>query len=346
MSDGLHSADVRALAQSTLTWREAITYPDAIDAALSTAAHAPDALLDGLLGAEAVIFTGAGSSYYLARTMAWVWREETSCPATAMPLSEILLRPLGAVGPRPERTAIVVISRSGETSDAVAAAAWARAAGAFTVAVTCRPASSLAAAAPVALVSPRADERAIVMTRSFTSMLALLLGITARAATRPDLGAALSSLAAGSAAVVAADVDRGWELASAELWSRVVILGGGALHGIAMEAGLKIVEMSQLPTDAYEPLELRHGPISICEPGVLLVGLFGGAGEAEERRVLDECAALGASTWAPDVGTGRYPAARLPLYLPPLQALALGIAVARGRDPDRPRHLSQVVVLP
>ena len=37
--------------------------------------------------------------------------------------------------------------------------------------------------------------------------------------------------------------------------------------------------------------------------------------------------------------------AQLPLVLHPLQALALGIAVERGLDPDQPRHLGQVVVL-
>jgi fructoselysine-6-P-deglycase FrlB-like protein len=33
------------------------------------------------------------------------------------------------------------------------------------------------------------------------------------------------------------------------------------------------------------------------------------------------------------------------LFLPPLQALAVGVTVARGLDPDAPRHLGQVVLL-
>jgi fructoselysine-6-P-deglycase FrlB-like protein len=68
-----------------------------------------------------------------------------------------------------------------------------------------------------------------------------------------------------------------------------------------------------------------------------------------ERRVLEESAALGATTWAlgpegPAAHLGEI--AQLPLVLHPLQALALGIAVARGIDPHQPRHLGQVVVLP
>lgn len=103
-----------------------------------------------------------------------------------------------------------------------------------------------------------------------------------------------------------------------------------------------------MPASAFHPLEFRHGPISVCEPGVLVVGVLGGAGEVPERRVLEESAALGATTW--ELGP-RGPAAdldeiaRLPLVLHALQALALGVALRRGRDPEAPRHLSQVVVI-
>jgi glucosamine--fructose-6-phosphate aminotransferase (isomerizing) len=126
----------------------------------------------------------------------------------------------------------------------------------------------------------------------------------------------------------------------------VVVLGGGARLGIAREACLKIIETSQLDASAYEPLEFRHGPISVCEPGTLVVGLLGDSAAEDERRVVEECAALGATIWMPDPGAELHPLIRLPLLMPPLQALAVGIAVRRGRDPDRPRHLAQVVVLP
>jgi glucosamine--fructose-6-phosphate aminotransferase (isomerizing) len=143
-------------------------------------------------------------------------------------------------------------------------------------------------------------------------------------------------------------------------WSRVVILGGGAAFGIAAEWGLKLTETSQVATFAYEPLEFRHGPISLCEPGTLIVGLVGGGGAAEEVAVVREAAALGAATWllardddeagaAPGevslIGGGLQPMARLPMLLQPGHALALSLALTRGCDPDAPRHLDQVVIL-
>ena len=112
-----------------------------------------------------------------------------------------------------------------------------------------------------------------------------------------------------------------------------MILGGGPAFGIAAEWGLKLTETSQVPTSAYEPLEFRHGPISVCEPGMLVVGLVGGAGRRRGgRRSSRRRRALGATTWliARDedeargttgevslIGGGLHPAARLPLLAPP-----------------------------
>ena len=195
------------------------------------------------------------------------------------------------------------------------------------------------------------------MTRSFTSMLALLLRIVAGIAPDPSLADDLDQLPERwQEAVAAADV--GHRLGSVD-HERIVVLGGGPARGIASEWCLKLTETSQIPTDAYEPLEFRHGPISVCEPGVLVVGLIGGPGASAEARVLREAGGHGAETWLIDsevddrgvagwrslVGRDLHPWARLPLLLYPGQALAFSQALLRGRDPDAPRHLGQVVIL-
>src|SRR4051794_9149280 len=114
-------------------------------------------------------------------------------PALAAPLSELILRPdsvlvaddshdgrhrLGSAAREP----VVIISRSGSTSEALSVAERMRASGHPTVAVTCRGQSPLAALADVTLVANAGDEAAVVMTRSFASMLALLLAVVARIA--------------------------------------------------------------------------------------------------------------------------------------------------------------------
>jgi glucosamine--fructose-6-phosphate aminotransferase (isomerizing) len=347
-----------------LTWRESSTSGDAIAAALEAADRTPAAALDTLAAADSIVVTGAGSSYFLAQAVAATARAVLRRPVLAAPLSELILRPEGVLaGGRgtartPEREPVVIISRSGSTSEAVTVAERMRAAGHPTIAVTCRAGSPLAALADVTLVSPAGDEAAIVMTRSFASMLALLLAVVATVGDDAPLATDLARIPdRWDEAVSAARVGR--RLGERD-WSRVVVLGGGPAFGIAAEWGLKLTETSRVPTSAFEPLEFRHGPISLCEPGMLVVGLVGGAGAMEELAVVEEAAGLGAATWvfARDeaeargatgevslVGGGLHAAARLPLLVHPAHALALSLALTRGCDPDAPRHLGQVVIL-
>jgi len=339
----------------TTTWREAATSGHAVRDALEAARTAPAEIADVLLGADQVIYAGAGSSYYLAQAAAWAHREMLGRPALAAPLSELLLRPAGVISAGPTGTRpIVVISRSGSTSEAVALAAWAVGAGHPVIGVTCRPDSPLANVASLRLVSPSGDEAAIVMTRSFTSMLALMLRVIAGMAAVSEggrrLAADLDALPERwSDATDAAALAPG--IAGAAEWSRIVVLGGGPAFAIASEAGLKLTETGRAPTDVYQPLEFRHGPMSVIEPGVLVLGLLTDDASADEAKVVREAMALGASAWilgpadAVPIGAGLHPLARLPLLLPPIQSLALSIAIARGCDPDVPRHLDQVVLL-
>lgn len=354
--------------RSSTTWREASESRIAVARALESA-RAADPLVGSMLTrAEQVIYTGAGTSYHLARTAAWVHRTVLRQPAFAAPLSELLLRHDGVLnGVHPARQPIVVISRSGATSEGVSVAERFAAAGHPILAVTCRPDSPIAAIAPLRLVSRAGDEAAIVMTRSFTSMLTLLLRLIAALAGDLRLMRDLDALPGHWDSSERA-TDFALTLAE-EPWSRIVILGGGPAHGIAHEVELKIVETSQVPASAYEPLEFRHGPIAVCEPGVLVVALPTVDGARAELRVAGEARLLGAAAWVlgadlppgrwqdrltgggsgpiyrTELGAGLHPVARLPLVMPPLQAFAMGVAVARGCDPDRPRHLTQVVRL-
>ena len=284
-------------------------------------------------------------------------------PVFAAPLSELILRPDGVLaaagtGTAAGREPVVIISRSGSTSEAVEVAARMRDAGHPTIAVTCRGDSPLASAADVALVSPAGDEAAIVMTRSFASMLALLLRLVASVAGDDRLATGLAEIPRRwSEATAAAAVGR--RLGATD-WRRVVILGGGPAYGIAAEWGLKLTETSQVPTSAYEPLEFRHGPISVCEPGTLVVGLVGGpvrptrspcSGRPPGSGRRPGCSPATPTRPAPrlgevsHVGGGLHAAARLPLLVHPAHALALSLALTRGCDPDAPRHLGQVVIL-
>jgi glucosamine--fructose-6-phosphate aminotransferase (isomerizing) len=346
MPADLPIADIRGAVETTLAWREASAGGSAIAAATAVARNAAADTVDRLAFAKRIVITGAGSSLYVAQIAAMAIRTYCRLPAEAVPLSEVLLRP------RPTFAAeelanqpLVVVSRSGETTEALEVIKAARARGQHVIAVTTRPASAMARLADETLALPEAEDEAIVMTRSVGAMSALIMRLGTRLGD-PGFARDLDDLPSHWQETEPF-VQQGFELAVTNP-SRVVVLGGGPAFGLANEAALKLTETSQVPASSFHPLEFRHGPISVCEPGVLVVGIVGSDTEAIERRVIEEAAALGATTWvlgSDGPGSSLGPIARLPLVLYALQALAFGIAVVRGKDIERPRHLGPVVVL-
>jgi fructoselysine-6-P-deglycase FrlB-like protein len=164
-----------------------------------------------------------------------------------------------------------------------------------------------------------ADERSVVQTVFPTTVLAAL---------RSQLGHDVAALAAAAERVLAEPLEPEW-LAAGQL----TFLGRGWTHGIAREAALKLREACQAWTEAYPAMEYRHGPISIAGPGRVVWYL--GAGGAGLRPDVE---ATGA-TFVDHEEDAQVDLVRI-------HRLAVAVAVARGLDPDRPRHLTRSVVLP
>jgi glucosamine--fructose-6-phosphate aminotransferase (isomerizing) len=342
------------------TYREIVSQPEAWERTLAGTASrwlgADDAL--GLTGSERFLFVGSGTSFYLAQAAAQVMQERTGRSAVAVPASEVFLSQASAVPPE-EPLVAFVLSRSGSTSEAVLAARHLRECvpGARVVTLSCRADTELATHAHLAIELPYAAERSVVMTRSFTSML-LALGLVA-ATIAADAGA-LAELERlpGLAHAGMADAEAFGERLGRDMGlDAFVHLGLGPNFGLAQEATLKLKEMTQVPCEAYSPLEFRHGPISIVEPGTAAVLLGGTREEAYLPDLERDLARHGAhvakvsphgsetADTALLLPAGLSDLARGPLYLPPVQLLAYHRARAIGLNPDEPRNLDQVVVL-
>lgn len=304
------------------------------------------------------LFVGCGTSYHLAHSAAHSFQEITGRVAGAAPASEVFLSPRSTV---PAGVPIVafVISRSGSTTEALIAADYLRekVPDARVVALTCGEGTELAARAHAAIELPHAAEESVVMTRSFTSMLLALQVVAAEVAgdrglrreleRLPGLAADLLASFEGLARAVGSDLGLG----------HFVYLGLGAYFGLAEEATLKLKEMTQVPCEAYNPLEFRHGPVSILTSGTAVVMLEGERDREYSRGVEGDVKRLGARlvTVAPFDSAAAHETFLLPgglsdlarcvLYLPAVQLIAYYRALALGLDPDRPRFLSRVVVV-
>lgn len=210
---------------------------------------------------------------------------------------------------------VVVISRSGTTSEIIALLGGL--AGKKTTVITATADSPVTRMATSVVLIPFADERSVVQTRFATTALALL---------RASLGDDIEKLATQAEQAITVDIDA---LLEAE---QVSFIGRGPGVGISFEAALKAREAAQFWAESYPAMDYRHGPISIAQPG-RLTWCFGDSPAGLRQQV--------ENTGATFVHHDLDPLAGLVVA----QRFAVGLALARGLDPDHPRHLTRSVTL-
>ena len=139
-------------------------------------------------------------------------------------------------------------------------------------------------------------------------------------------------------------------------------MGRGLDYALAMEASLKLKEVSYIFSEAYAAGELKHGTIALIEPGTLVVVILtqpyladktlSNVREVKARgaRVLMIASQALAEKAAPEADEIWLVPDTLDLFLPllaiiPLQLLAYYMAVERGCDVDKPRNLAKSVTV-
>jgi glucosamine--fructose-6-phosphate aminotransferase (isomerizing) len=343
------------------TWQEILSQPEAWQMTLEAFVASQSALQDFLDQAnfDQILVAGCGSTYYLAQAAAATFSHRTGIPARALPSSELWLFTHTVL---PSRALLVAVSRSGTTTETLLALRRFREThGGPVLTVTCYPESPLAQRADFTLAAPDAQEHSVAQTRSFTSMFLLTQALAAVLASDRGRLERLRRLPDVLGGLVDRLGDLPQELGGALDIERIFFLGGGPLYGLANEAMLKTKEMSLSHSEAYHPLEFRHGPMSLADEHTLVVGFLSDTGLAEELSVLTDMKKLGARTlalaedaslfagWQPDhvveLHSGLDEWERGPLYLPIVQRIAYHRALAKGLNPDRPRNLQAVVEL-
>ncbi|NPA26457.1 MAG: SIS domain-containing protein [Chloroflexi bacterium] len=334
-----------------VTRNEIVTQPEAWAQALDEAAAHASTWRKHLTEVARVVFTGCGSTYYLSLAAAALFQSLTGREARGVPGSELALYPETVLTREP--TALIAVSRSGATSETLRAVEVFRAAARGPVlAITTRANAPLVAQADDALVLTQGQERSVVQTRSFAAMYLAAVALSVHLADwREGLTAMARLPELGRRIIERAEP---WAAAQAhpEQITQVFFLGSGSYYGLAAELSLKMKEMSLTPSEPFHTLEFRHGPMSLVTPQTMLVGLVDERHARYTRALLDEMQRLGARVLRIAEDDAEFPLhAGVPdlvrgvLYLPPLQLLAYEWAVAKGLDPDQPRHLQAVVRL-
>jgi len=352
----------REIAQQPRIWMQ-------VRESLAAGREPLDRFLRPLLSQRAlrVILTGAGTSAFVGECLAPALRRRWQLPVDAVSTTDLVASPDSWLLPD-EPTLFVSFARSGNSPESVAALELAEryvTAGHHLI-VTCNAAGALAQRARslpnahVILMPEESNDRSFAMTSSFSAML-LAAGLAFDAI--PAEPAATATLADAGRMMLQRMLPLAGRLAD-ERFQRIVYLGSKELKGLAREAALKMLELTdgKVVAVADTPLGFRHGPKTFINSRTLVV-VFEAADRYTrryDRDLIDELRADGiagrvvALTDA-DAAAAEHadtlsmpalvPAGDLGLCLPYIvfaQVLAFMQSLAAGNRPDTPNAAGTV----
>src|SRR5215469_923495 len=223
-----------------------------------------------------VVLTGAGTSSFIGQCLAPALTRSGAPRAAAIASTDIVSCPESSLSPRTP-TLMVHFARSGNSPESVAALELGeqRVERCSHLIVTCNAAGDLYRRAGTmrnahALLLPEAsNDQSFAMTSSFTGMLLAAAGALRMIPMDGTCSARLSRLATH---VLTACLPLVTSLVRAQ-FERVVYLGSNELKGLAREAALKMLELTdgRVVSLAEAPLGFRHGPKTIVNGSTLVV---------------------------------------------------------------------------
>jgi glucosamine--fructose-6-phosphate aminotransferase (isomerizing) len=308
---------------------------------------------------DQILFTGCGSTYYLALAAAAATLALTRIPTRGLPASELWLNPETAY-PKKPNTMLIAVSRSGETTETLRACDAFLASKAGTLlTLSCYPERDLARMGSLNLVFPAAQELSVAQTQAFSTLYLACLAIAAIWSGNQALSEELKRLPQAGTRLLNEYAFQGETTGNAPQLQRFYFLGSGGYYGLACELSLKMKEMSLSHSEPFHFLEFRHGPKSMVNDQALVIGLLSKQNIGHERAVLREMRQLGGRVLAmtPDPLPSDdaddqviLPAeisdlGRAPLYLPIGQLIAYHRALLNRQNPDQPTNLTDVVRL-
>jgi glucosamine--fructose-6-phosphate aminotransferase (isomerizing) len=350
------------------TLKEIYEQPQTVKEALKAQEKYLDLLTEFLDRGKDVFLLAAGTSYNACIAASYMFSKIarlTTIPVIASEFIENYGRSIGI------DSIILAVSQSGETADVLTAVEHARMTAATILAVTNVVGSTLTRVSRAYVLQNSGPEIGVAATKTFTAQLTVLAQLALRLARKrgklaqyeiDELDEELRKLPElVEKTLVISDKpmrDLAKELANAR---SIFFLGRGINYATALEARLKVMELSYIPCIAYPAGESKHGPISVIEDGYPV--FFIAPLDSTRKHVLGnimEMRARGAKIYC--VGTEGDNELRenvewwlgLPkvheilspiIYVIPFQFLAYYLALERGLDPDKPRNLAKSVTV-
>lgn len=313
-----------------------------------------------------IFIIACGSAYHAGVTGKYVIEELSRIPVEVDLASEFRYRnPI-----LEDHTLAIIISQSGETADTLAAMREAKRHGVRTLAIVNVVGSSIAREADDVLYTWAGPEIAVATTKGYTSqlsalyLLALHFGKIREKISRNDYLEMIQELKSLPDKIekMLQDKEKIQYLANQYIGLKdVFFLGRGIDYASALEASLKLKEISYVHSEAYAAGELKHGTISLIEDGTLVVALV--TQEQLYGKIVSnivEVKTRGAFVLAVTNEDNKDIEKNTDyvFYIPktnknftglmatiPMQLFAYYVAVAKGCDVDQPRNLAKSVTV-
>lgn len=302
---------------------------------------------------EHVVIAARGTSDHAAIYAQYLFGVRLRIPVALAAPSIVTLY---GVEPRFARSLVIGISQSGASPDVMGVVDAARRQGVPTIAITNEPGSPLAGAAQHVIELEAGPERAVAATKTYTAELVSIARLVAAIA--GDRDPALRTLPEALANALDSEPDARDAAHGHADMRTCSVLGRGFEYATTREWALKLKELARVVADPYSAADFRHGPLALVEPGftVLTVATSGAVADdlvALLHQMRDELGAdlIVLSDRADIRELGRF-GIGLPGSLPdhlapvvsivPAQLFAYHLTLARGLDPDAPRHISKV----
>ncbi len=335
--------------------KEMAEQPAVLERLANEASDAIHGLAKAIAQSHGTFLVGCGTASYAALTGSYLFsriaaRHVNFVVGSEFKYHEHFLTP---------RSFVVALSQSGETADVIEAMLAARKRGARLGALVNVPRSSLDRMVDLRVHLGAGPEQCVLSTKAYTAKVAVLL-LTAHAlqATIGQGRDLVLQAADGLRRMLSAD----W-IAQVQEVARTIhraehlfVIGRGLSYPTALEAALKIKEVSYIHAEGFAGGELKHGVIALVAPGTPCVvyaptdetraDILSGAMELKSRGGYivgigpEPDPVFDVHLATPDVGD----AAPLVNALP-AQMLGYHAALLRGNDPDKPRNLAKSVTV-
>ena len=335
--------------------KEIVEQKDSLARAINQDDKAIKKIAEEIKKARGVFLSGCGTAGKVCAAAEYFFsvvseRHTNFAPSSEFPIYHHFLKP---------ESLLIAVSQSGETADVLEAMKVAKRKKSKVLSLVNVYGSSVARASDYSLLINAGPEKAVASTKAATSQLALLLLIAYAVAGKLKEG---KELLIGLVGKINNQLNPKYleyikkvaEIIFNE--NDVYIIGKSANYPMALEAAIKIQEVSYIHAEGFAGGELKHGPIALVKKNTPCIALI--ANDETKDDMLSNVAELQArgayiigiapednrlfDKWisVPDVGVAS-PIANLI----PIQILAYYLAVLRGNNPDMPRNLAKSVTV-